>query len=279
MKWTTKQFAMLTGVSTRTLHYYDEIGLLKPAFTDEQNGYRSYDGESFGRMKQILFYRGFDFSLEDIREILSASEQDARAALAGQKAKLVSKKERLERLITLAESIEKGENMEKMIDSFVKDSVTLDPRTVTFYELLEEADRILENDTVHEMLVLVKTTKGSIYHMFQDAATGYDPMKDIEFMDMLAEQDDAQVKYLVVLWNPKAETVQLLHPDIPYALEVPGWSLRRGLLELAPGNEDTLLILRGQNAYHVRALKDIQPPQEGLAAEWKRLCALRGMDG
>lgn len=64
MKLQIKEFAELTGVSVRTLHYYDEIGLLKPSFVDEQNGYRFYDETSLERMQEILFYRELDFSLK-----------------------------------------------------------------------------------------------------------------------------------------------------------------------------------------------------------------------
>ena len=62
MKLQIKEFAELTGVSVRTLHYYDEISLLKPCFVDEQNGYRFYDEASLERMQEILFYRELDFS-------------------------------------------------------------------------------------------------------------------------------------------------------------------------------------------------------------------------
>ena len=71
MKMQINEFAKLTGVSVRTLHYYDEIGLLKPAFVDEQNGYRFYDESSLLRMQEILFYRELDFSLKSISEISS----------------------------------------------------------------------------------------------------------------------------------------------------------------------------------------------------------------
>ena len=57
MKMNIKKFSELTGVSVRTLHYYDEIGLLKPAFIDKQNSYRYYDENSLMRMQEILFYR------------------------------------------------------------------------------------------------------------------------------------------------------------------------------------------------------------------------------
>ena len=150
--------------------------------------------------------------------------------------------------------------------------------TDQFSELLREADRILANDAVNEQLVLIKTAKGNIYHTFQNAQTSYDPMRDIRFMDMLVGEDDAQIACMVVLWNPKAETVKLLDTARPYSLEVPGWCLRRGLLELAPANKDAQMLLIGAGGYNTRTLGSIQPPQAGLGAEWKRICALRGAD-
>ena len=84
MKMQINEFAKLTGVSVRTLHYYDEIGLLKPAFVDEQNGYRFYDENSLLRMQEILFYRELDFPLKSILEILSSPDYDKQKALAEQ---------------------------------------------------------------------------------------------------------------------------------------------------------------------------------------------------
>ena len=81
MKMQIKEFARLTNVSVRTLHYYDEIGLLKPSFVDEQSGYRFYDEESLARMQEILFYRELDFSLKSILEILSSPDYDKQRAL------------------------------------------------------------------------------------------------------------------------------------------------------------------------------------------------------
>lgn len=105
-----KKFAKLTGVSVRTLHYYDEIGLLKPAFVDEQNGYRDYDEKSLERMVEILFYRELDFPLKTIIRILSSPDYNKAEAIRKQKELLTLKKERLERLIFALEKAEKGEN-------------------------------------------------------------------------------------------------------------------------------------------------------------------------
>ena len=109
MKLQIKEFAELTGVSVRTLHYYDEINLLKPSYVDEQNGYRFYDENSLERMQEILFYRELDFSLKSIAEILASPNYDKQQALAEQKRLLTLKKDRLERLIAALEQAEKGE--------------------------------------------------------------------------------------------------------------------------------------------------------------------------
>lgn len=112
-----KEFARLTGVSVRTLHYYDEIGLLHPAAVDRNTGYRDYDEQSLLRMQEILFYRELDFSLKSIRQILSSPNYDANQALAEQKDLLILKKERLERLISAIDRATKGENVMSAFDN------------------------------------------------------------------------------------------------------------------------------------------------------------------
>ena len=108
-----KEFAEQIGVSVRTLHYYDEIGLLKPSEVDAQNGYRFYDERSLERMQEILFYRELDFSLKTIAQILSSPDYDKQQALTRQRKLLFAKKERLERLIDALDSMEKGEGFMK----------------------------------------------------------------------------------------------------------------------------------------------------------------------
>ena len=108
MKMQIKEFAKLTGVSVRTLHYYDEIGLIKPALVDAQNGYRFYDENSLMRMQEILFYRELDFPLKSILEILSSPDYDKQKALAEQRKLLELKKERLERIIHALDDATKG---------------------------------------------------------------------------------------------------------------------------------------------------------------------------
>lgn len=112
-----KDFADFAGVSVRTLHYYDEIGLLKPAHVDKATGYRYYDEASILRMQEILFYRELDFSLKNIQEILSSPNYDNTAALKKQKTLLMLKKERLERLIAAIDGAVKGENIMPAFDN------------------------------------------------------------------------------------------------------------------------------------------------------------------
>ena len=117
MKMQIKEFAEFTGVSVRTLHYYDEIGLLAPAIVDRSTGYRYYDEQSLLRMQEILFYRELDFSLKSISQILSSPNYDKTKALEDQKALLTLKKERLERLILAIDGATKGENVMKAFDN------------------------------------------------------------------------------------------------------------------------------------------------------------------
>ena len=108
MKMHIKEFAKLCGVSVRTLHYYDEIGLLKPAFVDEQNSYRFYDEKSLLRIQEILFYRELGFPLKSISEILSSPDYDKQKALKEQRKLLILKKQRLERIIDALDNAQKG---------------------------------------------------------------------------------------------------------------------------------------------------------------------------
>lgn len=106
---TVKEVSDLTGVSVRTLQYYDEIGLLPPTqLTDA--GYRLYDDEALSRLQQILFFKELDFPLKGIREILENPAFDKLKAYHQQKLLLESKKERLGKLIQLLERLEKGED-------------------------------------------------------------------------------------------------------------------------------------------------------------------------
>lgn len=107
MSYTVQQLADLAGVSVRTLHYYDEVGLLNPARI-QSNGYRHYEEAELLRLQQILFFRELDFSLEEIKRILSSPRFDMKAALRDQKKLIQLKRNRLDGLIkTIDKTIKK----------------------------------------------------------------------------------------------------------------------------------------------------------------------------
>jgi DNA-binding transcriptional MerR regulator len=101
--YSVKQLAVLAGVSIRTLHYYDEIGLLPPAQV-EANGYRRYDQASVLTLQQILFYRELGMSLKEIGEVISQPEFEILEALRSHKLNLEHKAARLARLIATVDN-------------------------------------------------------------------------------------------------------------------------------------------------------------------------------
>lgn len=98
MAYTVKKLATLSGVSVRTLHFYDEIGLLAPEFVGD-NGYRYYEEEQLLLLQQILFYRELGFELKRIQFILSQPDFDKVKALISHRDALVKKAHRFQDLI------------------------------------------------------------------------------------------------------------------------------------------------------------------------------------
>ena len=106
---TVKEISQITGISVRTLHYYDEIGLLKPTAKTEA-GYRLYDDKALETLRQILFFREFDIPLKKIRSLLDAPDLDERQILKMQKQMLTAKRDRIDRMIASIDNILKGEH-------------------------------------------------------------------------------------------------------------------------------------------------------------------------
>lgn len=103
MAYTVSQLGDLAGVSVRTLHYYDEINLLEPSWTAD-NDYRYYDDTAVLRLQQILFYRELGLSLEDIRRLLDAQDFDVLAALREHRTALQARIRRLTDLINTVDN-------------------------------------------------------------------------------------------------------------------------------------------------------------------------------
>ena len=106
---TVKDVSEITGVSIRTLRYYDEIGLLKPTeLTDA--GYRLYDNNALERLQEIMFFKELEIPLEDIKKIMDDPDYDKEQALFTQKALLEKKRNRLNGIIALLSDVMKGVN-------------------------------------------------------------------------------------------------------------------------------------------------------------------------
>ena len=120
---TVNEVSKLTGVSIRTLQYYDTIGLLKPIEYTE-SGYRLYDDTSLERLQQILLFKELEFPLKEIKKIIDAPNFDRNKALEQQIELLTMKKEHLENLISFARGI-KGIGV-KYMDFKVFDTTKID---------------------------------------------------------------------------------------------------------------------------------------------------------
>lgn len=98
MEYTIQKLSLLAGVSTRTLRYYDEIDILKPARINS-SGYRIYGREEVDRLQQILFYKELGLPLDQIKEIITSPSFNAADALQEHREKLLNKRKQLDRLI------------------------------------------------------------------------------------------------------------------------------------------------------------------------------------
>lgn len=149
---TVNEVSKLTGVSIRTLQYYDKIGLLKPTGYTKA-GYRLYDDTALERLQQILLFRELEFSLKEIKEIIESPSFDRGKALEQQIELLTLKKEHLENLIDLARGIKMigVRNMDfsafdtKKIDEYAAQAKASWGTTPEYHEYEEKAkDRTVE---------------------------------------------------------------------------------------------------------------------------------------
>ena len=113
--YTVSQLSRMAGISIRTLHHYDKIGLLKPARRAE-SGYRYYGKQELYRLQQILFFKELEFPLKKIRQILDDPDFELLGALNYQKKELLKRRERLNVLLnTLDKTIKQIEEENEMV--------------------------------------------------------------------------------------------------------------------------------------------------------------------
>lgn len=136
---TVKEVSQQTGISVRTLHYYDEIGLLKPTACSEA-GYRLYDDRALELLQQILLFREFEVPLKEIRDIMKQPGFDREQVLRSQKELLRLKKERLERLMDSIDRILKGE---KQMDFTVFDKTEIEDMYNAMVGRMNEEQKVI----------------------------------------------------------------------------------------------------------------------------------------
>ncbi len=130
---TVHEVSELTGVSIRTLHYYDEIDLLTPAVTTEA-GYRLYDNANLERLQDIMLFRELEFPLKDIRKIIDNKAFDRQKALDQQIELLKLKRDKIDELISFAEGLRKeGDNMEESGEKRKTDFKVFDKKQIEEY--------------------------------------------------------------------------------------------------------------------------------------------------
>lgn len=192
--YTVKQLSTLAGVTPRTLHHYDEIGLLKPESVGE-NGYRYYGEKSMLRLQQILFYRELGFSLDSIRDVLAKPEFQILDALEEHRESLQGRVRRLERLIqTVDKTINhlRGENIMSPKGLFEGFSEEEQERYA------EEAEQLYDPETVRE-----SNRKWKSYSAEKKQAI-LDEGKQI-YLDMIAAMpkgtDSSEVQAIVDRWR------------------------------------------------------------------------------
>lgn len=142
--FTVKQLSKLAGVTPRTLHHYDAIGLLKPSRVGG-NGYRYYGEESLLLLQQILFYRELDLPLGDIKKIMGRRDFAVLSALEGHKLELGKRIARLERLLgTLDNTISHLKGKTEMSNKQIFSGFTAEEQG----QYAAEAEKIYAPETV-----------------------------------------------------------------------------------------------------------------------------------
>jgi DNA-binding transcriptional MerR regulator len=184
MEYTVQKLGKLAGISTRTLRYYDEIGILKPARINS-SGYRIYGQAEVDRLQQILFYRELGVSLDRIKEIVMSSSFNGASALREHREKLLEKREQLDLLIANVEKTialtegritmsdkEKFEGFKKKMIDDNEQKYGKEIREKYGEETVEKSNAKLMNMTADEYDTVTKLAKQVEETLAQAFATG-----------------------------------------------------------------------------------------------------------
>lgn len=193
----THEVARLSGVSVRTLHHYDSIGLLRPARRTE-NEYRDYSDDDLDRLQQILLFRACGFSLEKIQALLDSPSFDRERAFLLQKKMLEHEKERINAMLgTLEKSMQsmKGEISMSTAEKFNGFDFSQNP-----YE--EEARRLWGNETVEKCNTRIKAlSKGEQAKMTGQMDSLFRELSALRTEDPASEKAQAGMERMFRYFN------------------------------------------------------------------------------
>lgn len=116
--------------------------------------------------------------------------------------------------------------------------------TIEISALLEGTERLVEAEQGAQQVIAVKTAKGNVYH-FPNHCVG-EPSEEDAFLEMLLEQGDAEIQYILCMWHN-------------YQLDVPSLHFRRRLVEICPRNKDAVVLLLGENVFHAKRVEQLMP--------------------
>lgn len=181
---TVKEISRLTGVSVRTLHYYDEINLLKPTKTTDA-GYRLYDDTALERLHSILLFRELQFPLGEIKDILDSNGFDKEAALKEQIKLLEMQKNRLDEIIDSARKLlmKGNDNMnfsafnKSEIDKYADEAKKKWENTAAYKEFAEKHS---DSDDKTEEFMQIFAEIGKIKHLEPDSQTVQSMIKKLQ---------------------------------------------------------------------------------------------------
>ncbi len=231
--YTVKQLSDLAGVTVRTLHYYDEIGLLRPSSVGE-NRYRYYGAEAAFRLQQIMFFRELGFALDEIQAILDRPGFDMLRALQAHRLTLQEKVEKLNRLITTVDrTIQhlKGEeemSEQELFDGFTEEQerkYQREARQRYGDKIVDESYRRWNSYTPEKQKAIMADGKAILKAIVEHMDKGYDSPEVQEQVGRLHRQigyfyecSYERFRGLGGLYREHPEFVKMYqsyHPDLP----------------------------------------------------------------
>lgn len=204
-KYSVKALADLAGVSVRTLHHYDRIGLLKPEFRTD-GGYRMYGKDELLRLLQILFYKELDFELKKIAEILDDPGFDLLSALNGHREKLIKRKSRIDGLLkTIDRTIEHLKNKTKMNYESLYDGIPKEKARAWRKEALERwPDEVRKSEAA-----LLKMAKPDFEKLKNDFADCWETLAGLKSEDPTSDHVQKEIyrhyRFIRQFWGTVGE--------------------------------------------------------------------------